>query len=61
MVPPSTLAAWNRGFDENLKPLSIPENRGKAAKVTVEMVRRIVDYAKDYQGRRIRLKCRDCP
>jgi hypothetical protein len=34
----------------------MPENRGKSAKVTVDMVRRIVDHANGYQGRRIRLK-----
>ena len=56
VVPPSTLAAWNQGFDEQLKPLIVPERRGKAAKVTVDMVRRIVEHAKGYQGRRIRLK-----
>jgi hypothetical protein len=56
MVAPSTLVAWNQGFDENLKPLSVPENRGKAAKVTVDIVRRIVEQAKGYKGRRIRLK-----
>ena len=56
VVPASTLLSWNRGFDENLKPLIMPERRGKTAKVTVDMVRRIVEHAKGYQGRRIRLK-----
>jgi hypothetical protein len=56
VIPSSTLSAWNQGFDENLKPLVIPDKRGKASKVTVEMVRRIVEHAKGYQGRRIRLK-----
>jgi hypothetical protein len=56
VVPPSTLLAWNKGFDENLNPLIMPDKRGKTAKVTVDMVRRIVDHAKGYQGRRIRLK-----
>lgn len=56
VVPPSTLAAWNQGFDENLRPLTVPDKRGKAAKVTVDMVHRIVEQAKGYQGRRIRLK-----
>jgi hypothetical protein len=60
MVPPSTLSTWNQGFDENLKPLIIPDKRGKASKVTVEMVRRIVEHAKGYQGRRIRLKTFGC-
>jgi len=56
VVPPSTLLAWNKGFDENLNPLIMPEKRGKTAKVTVDMVQRIVEHAKGYQGRRIRLK-----
>lgn len=56
MVPPNTLLAWNQGFEENLKPLIVPERRGKTAKVTVDMVRRIIEHAKGYQGRRIRLK-----
>ena len=56
VVPPTTLLSWNRGFDEDLKPLIIPERRGKTATVTVDMVRRIVEHAKGYQGRRIRLK-----
>ena len=36
----------------------MPDNRGKAAKVTIETVRRIVEIAKEYKdkGRRIRLK-----
>jgi transposase InsO family protein len=54
----STLGAWNKGFDENVKPLVVPENRGKTAKVTVEMVRCIVEKAKGdkTRGKRIRLK-----
>jgi hypothetical protein len=56
VVSPSTLLAWDKGFDENLSPLIMPEKRGKTAKVTVDMVRRIVEHAKGYQGRRIRLK-----
>ena len=57
-VSAGTLAAWNKGFDENLKPLVVPDNRGKTAKVTIETVRRIVEIAKEYKdkGRRIRLK-----
>jgi hypothetical protein len=56
VVAPSTLLTWNQGFDEKLRPLNLPDKRGKAAKVTVEMVRCIVAHAKGYQGRRIRLK-----
>jgi hypothetical protein len=54
----STLGIWDKGFDENFKPLVVPDNRGKAAKVTVEVVRCIVQKAKDgnARGKRIRLK-----
>jgi len=54
----STLGIWDKGFDENFKPLVVPDNRGKAAKVTVEVVRCIVGKAKadKDQRKRIRLK-----
>lgn len=54
----STLSAWNQGFDEKMKPLIVPDNRGKASKVTVEIVKRIIDKAKGMklQGKRIRVK-----
>lgn len=54
----STLGDWNNGFDENFKPLVVPDNRGKTAKVTVEIVRCIVEKAKGdkARGKRIRLK-----
>ena len=54
----STLGDWNNGFDENFKPLVVPDNRGKAAKVTIEIVRCIVEKAKGdkTRGKRIRLK-----
>jgi hypothetical protein len=44
-VSTSTLSGWHQGFDENMKPLKIPDNRGKASKVTVEMVRRDLESA----------------
>ena len=57
-VSVSTLGGWNKGFDENFKPLVVPDNRGKTAKVTVEIVRCIVEKAKGdkTRGKRIRLK-----
>ncbi len=56
VVPANTLLTWNQGFDENLRPLIMPEKRGKATKVTADMVRRIVEHADGYEGRQIRLK-----
>jgi len=40
----------------NLKPLVVPEKRGKAGKVTIELVHRIIEKAKGYPRHRIRLK-----
>ena len=57
-VSSSTLSYWNQGFNENIKPLKIPEKRSKASKVTVQIVRRIYRKAKRLkdQAKRIRLK-----
>ena len=52
----STLTHWDKRFDENMNPMAIPDNRGKVGKVTAEMVQRIVERAKTYHPRRIRLK-----
>ena len=57
-VSTSTLSFWNQGFDENLKPLKVADHRGKASKVTIEIVRRVCEKAKrlKQQAKRIRLK-----
>jgi transposase len=54
----SVLSDWNQGFDEKMRPFHIPDRRGKAAKITLEMVRIIVRLAEDLKarGRRLRLK-----
>ena len=54
----STLSEWDQLFDERMRPLSIPDERGKTGKVTVETVRKIVVVAKDMRdtGQRLRLK-----
>jgi len=54
----STLSGWNQGFDEKMNPLIVPENRGKANKVTIKIVKRIVDKAKAMKDQRktIRIK-----
>lgn len=53
----SVLADWNRVFDENMKALKVPENRGKASKITMEMVRIIIRAAEKMreQGKRLRI------
>jgi hypothetical protein len=54
----STLSCWNQGFDQNIKPLKIPDKRGKASRVTLEIVRRVCHKAKQLkdQAKRIRIK-----
>ena len=54
----SVLNQWNQSFDEHMKPYRIPENRGKASKVTVEQVKTIVKAAEELKanGKRLRLK-----
>ena len=57
-VSTSTLSGWNQSFDENMKPLKVADNRGKASKLTIEIVRRVCEKAKGLkqQAKRIRLK-----
>ncbi|MFH1081860.1 MAG: transposase family protein, partial [Pseudomonadota bacterium] len=54
----SVLSDWNQGFDEKMRPFHLPDGRGKAAKITLEMVKVIVRAAEDLKGRgrRLRLK-----
>ena len=56
-VPFSTLSSWDRGFDEQMRPYKTTDNRGIAAKVTVEVIRLIVEKAKALlaKGRRLRI------
>jgi len=58
MIPMSTLNSWDKEFDKNMHPIIVPDKRGKAGKVTLNMVRDIVKIAKHYkaEGNRIRLK-----
>lgn len=57
-VPFSTLSAWDRCFDEQMRPYKTTDNRGLAAKVTVEVIRLIVEKAKAFlaKGCRLRIK-----
>jgi hypothetical protein len=53
-----TLSNWNQGFDETMKPLVVPDKRGRTGKVTVEIVKDVVAEAKKWKdrGNRIRIK-----
>jgi len=57
-VSQSVLGDWNRVFDEAMRALEVPENRGKASKITVEIVRVIVRAAEEImqRGKRLRIK-----
>jgi hypothetical protein len=54
----SALSEWSQFFDEGMTPLVMLDERGKTGKVTVEIVRKIIDIAKDMRdkGQRLRLK-----
>ncbi|HBS27636.1 MAG TPA: hypothetical protein DD827_11055 [Gammaproteobacteria bacterium] len=54
----ATLSDWNKLFDPDMVPYRKPEKRGKAGKVTIEIVRIIVAKARDIQGKgkKIRIK-----
>lgn len=54
----SVIGDWNQCFDEEMRPIKVPDNRGKAAKITIGMVRMIVASAESLksQGRRLRIK-----
>ena len=54
----STLSNWDKLFDERMKPVFVPDNRGKASRVTAQTVRHIYEKAKSIKehGNRIRLK-----
>jgi len=57
-VSQSVLGDWNRVFDEAMRALEVPENRGKASKISVEIVRIIVRSAEEImqRGKRLRIK-----
>jgi hypothetical protein len=54
----STLAEWNGQFDERLRPIVIPDRRGRSAKVTASLVRTVIELAREYtaNGKHLRIK-----
>jgi len=56
-VPVGTLGTWNQGFDEQMTPYQAVDRRGKSGKVTLEVVRQVVDNAKELKarGKRVRI------
>lgn len=56
-VPLGTLGTWNQGFDEQMVPYHVVDRRGRSGKVTLEIVRQVVDDAKAIKsgGKRLRI------
>ena len=57
-VKMSTLSEWNQMFDDRMNPVILPDGRGKATKVTADIVREVVAAAIGLKGkgRRLRIK-----
>jgi len=55
-LPFGTLSGWEQGFDEQMRPYRVVDKRGACTKVTIEMVRRVVELAKELKVRDKRLR-----
>jgi len=57
MLPVGTLSSWDQGFDEQMRPYETVDRRGKSGKITIEIVREVVEAAKELKakGRRLRI------
>ena len=53
-----TLGSWNQEFNEQMQPYRETDGRGKSGKVTIDVVRQVVDQARQWksQNQRIRIK-----
>ena len=60
-VSASSLSGWNGGFDDDMKPYVVSDQRGKAGKVTIEVVRKVVDTARTLKAKNRRLRLKDFP
>lgn len=56
-IASGTLGGWNQWFDDDMMPYAVPDQRGKTCKVTMEIVRKVVDCARGLrvEKRRIRI------
>jgi len=55
-LPSGTLSGWDQGFDEQVRPYRMVDKRGTCGKVTIEIVRQVVEMAKDFRDRDKRLR-----
>jgi hypothetical protein len=54
-----TLTGWDKGFDEHMRAYRIVDRRGTSGKVTVEVVRQVVDKARALKARNKRLRVKE--
>jgi hypothetical protein len=54
----NTLVGWDKGFDDGMRPYKVSDKRGMTGKVTIGIVRQVVDKARELKGhnKRLRLK-----
>lgn len=55
ILPIGTLSGWNQGFDQNMTPYVTEDHRGKSTKVSIDVVRQVVEAARASK-KRLRLK-----
>jgi hypothetical protein len=55
MLPVGTLSTWNQGFDEQMRRYEAVDRRGKSGKITIEIVREVVEAAKELKAKGRRL------
>jgi hypothetical protein len=58
-VPISNLSGWNRGFDDDMQPYVVSDQRGRVGKATIEVVRKVVDTARMLKAKDRRLRLKD--
>ena len=56
LLPASTLSGWDKEFDAAMRLIKIPDKRGKGSKVTPDMVRTIIELARQYKAKEQRIR-----
>lgn len=58
-VPVSSLTEWDKAFDKEMRPIEKPDKRGKASKATPELVRLIVEKAREMKAQEKQIRIKD--
>ncbi len=58
-IPFSTLSAWDKGFDQQMRPYRTTDKRGTATKVTLEVIRQVVEKARAFKAKDNRLRIQE--